>query len=76
MSKHGANCVFCNKPILTANIKRSNVVALHDALHLSCKQCFKKHINDYDMIALYGLNCPICGKKIDVQEYANVAPLQ
>jgi hypothetical protein len=76
MSKHGANCVLCNKPILTADIKRSNVVALHDATHLSCKQCFKKHINDYIMIKLYGLNCPICAKKMDVQEYANAAPLQ
>ena len=77
MSKHGANCVLCNKPILTAEIKRSNIVALHaDASHLSCKQCFKKHINDYTMIELYGLNCPICGKKMEVREYACVAPLQ
>ena len=77
MSKHGANCVLCNKPILTAEIKCSNVLALHsDASHLSCKNCFIKHINDYDMIALYGLNCPICAKKMDVHEYANAAPLQ
>lgn len=77
MSKHGANCVLCDKPILTAEINRSNVLALHpDASHLSCKRCFKKHINDYIMIELYGLNCPICAKKMDVHEYANAAPLQ
>jgi hypothetical protein len=77
MSKHGANCILCDKPILTAEIKRSNVLALHsDASHLSCKQCFKKHINDYAMISLYGLNCPLCAIKIDVHEYANAVPLQ
>jgi hypothetical protein len=77
MSKHGANCVLCNKLILTAEIKRSNVLALHaDASHLSCKRCFIKHIDDYIMIELYGLNCPICAKKMDVYEYASVVPLQ
>ncbi len=77
MSKHGANCVLCDKPILTAEIKCSNVLALHpNASHLSCKRCFIRHIEDPIMIKLYELNCPICAKKMDVHEYACVAPLQ
>ncbi len=77
MSKHGTTCILCNKEILTADIKLSKVLILHlDGLHLCCKKCFTNHINDYDMITLYGLNCPKCMKKMNVQEYVNAVPLQ